>query len=84
MNWKVLVLYVLLIPLIITTVAGFWFLAEDSIILYSKNKMEKCMKSLLIIARWNNTEEKILDCYNILGEMESKGLKLRKENPSIK
>jgi hypothetical protein len=84
-NWQALSIYVLLIPLVITTiVAGFVFMVEDPIFLYSKNRVEECKAALASIAKWNKTTDRLGECFKIVDEMQEKGLQLEKKSESIR
>lgn len=53
-TWHVLSIYVVMIPSILALIFGIFFMAEDPILLYSKNNFAECENSLRKMAKINN------------------------------
>lgn len=69
MDWEDLVIYVMLIPSVIIFVVICFFIVEDPIFLFSKERMEECHRSLRQMAAVNKRKEKIAEAEDIIQQL---------------
>lgn len=69
MDWENLVIYVMLIPSVIIFIVICFFVVEDPIFLFNKQKMEECHKSLKQMALMNKNKDKIAKAEDIIKEL---------------